>query len=242
MPKITGSPTMTGAQLYSSSATGYSNLDLGQRVKGNNGTEFRYVKAGASALVVGDVIQSSAYSTNHNALTPAATAAGLSAVTVTLANAAVTADQYKDGTLTIDTTPALGETYTIAGHAAQASSTGTVVIYLKEPLRTALTASSRVTLRKNPCDGVIQSPATTLTGSTIGVAVYPIAATEYGFVQIKGVAAVLSDATSIIMGSAVSVPSGTAGAMTLNVAGVPTIGRAMQAASNGKTVPVDLVL
>jgi len=232
---------MTGAQLYSSSSTGYSNLDLGQRVRGSNGTEFRYVKAGASALVVGNVIQSSAYTTNHNALTPAAASIGDYSVTVTLANAAVTADQYKDGTLTIDTTPALGETYTIAGHIAQSSTTGTVVINLKEPLRTALTTSSRVTLRKNPCDGVIQTPVTTLTGTLVGVAVYPVAAGEYGFVQTKGIAAVLSDSSSIIMGSAVAGLSAvTAGKCALGTAGVELIGRAMQAASDGHCIPVDL--
>lgn len=234
---------MTGAQLYSSSSTGYSNLDLGQRVKGSNGTEFRYVKAGASALVVGDVIQSSAYTTNHNALSVAAASAGVYSVTVTLANAAVTADQYKDGTLTVDTTPGFGETYTIAGHIAQTSTTGTVVINLKEPLRTAFTTSTKVSLRKNPGDGVIQTPVTTLTGSIVGVAVYPVAAGEYGFVQTKGVCAVDSDSSSIIMGSDVAGLSAvTAGKCALATAGVPRIGIAMQAASNGHAIPVDLAL
>lgn len=241
MAKITGAPVMTGGQIYSSTTTGYSFLDLGQRVTGSNGSQFRYVKAGASDLVVGNVIQSSAYTTNHDALTPAAAASGAYSVTVTLANAAVTADQYKDGFLTIDTTPGLGESYTIAGHIAQSASTGTVVINLKEPIRTALTTSSRVSLRKNPGDGVIQAPRTTLTGSLVGVAMYPIVAASYGFVQTKGVAAVLSDSTSIIMGSAVSAPSTVAaGEITLNAAGFPSIGNAMQAASSAHTIPVDL--
>lgn len=242
MAKITGEPLASGMPLYASSSVAINALDLGQRVKGTNGTEFRYVKAGASALVVGNVVQSSAYGTAQNALAvQAAASVGDMYITITNSSTTQVANYFADGTLTIDTTPGLGQTFTIASHEALTNA-GTHKIYLKEPVRVALTTSSKVTLRKNPADGVIQSPATTLTGSVVGVAIYPIPAGEYGFVQTRGVAATLSDATSIIMGSAVSVPSGTAGAMTLNVAGTAIIGRAMQAASDAETIPVDLYL
>lgn len=237
MPKITGSPTLAGMQLYASVSAGYGNLDLGQRIKGSNGTEFIYVKAG-ELLVVGNLAQSAAYTTNHNALSVAAQASGSYQVTVTLANAAVTANYYKDGFLNVDTTPGLGESYTIAGHAAQTSATGDVIIYLKEPLRTSFTTSTKVSLRKNACDGVIQNPATTATGTVVGAVIYPIASGEYGFLQTKGVGTGLSDSSSIIMGSALASNSGTAGCVTLHTAGFPIVGRAMQAASNGHQIPV----
>jgi len=243
MPRITGSAFISGCDVYSSDSVIAPNLELGQRVAGSNGSEFRFVKAGATALVVGNVIQSSAYGTDHNSLTPAATAKGESAVTVTLATSGVTANQYKGGTLTVNTTPGLGETYIIKGHAAQATVTGTVKLFLDTPLRTAFTSSTRVALRKNPCDGVIASPATTLTGSIVGVAIYPIPATEYGFIQTKGPCAALSDNSSIIMGSDVEVSLSAASSIALGgTAGVTRIGRAMQAKDNGKCIPVDLLL
>lgn len=243
MPRITGPAFLAGCDVYNSDSVISPNLELGQRIKGSNGAEFRYVKAGASALVVGNVIQSPAYGTDHNALVVAATAKGATAVVVTLATSGVTANQYKGGTLTVNTTPGLGETYIIKGHAAQATVTGQVTIFLEGPLRTAFTSATRVALRKNPCDGVIQSPVTTLTGTIVGVAIYPIPAGEYGFVQTQGPCAALSDNSSIIMGSDVEVSLSVAGSIALGgTAGVQRIGRAMQAKDNGKCIPVDLLL
>jgi hypothetical protein len=240
MPRITGPAFIAGCDVYNSDSVISPNLELGQRIKGSNGAEFRYVKAGATALVVGNVIQSPAYGTDHNALVVAATDAGSSSVVVTLATSGVTANQYKGGTLTVNTTPGLGETYIIKGHAAQATVTGTVKIFLEGPIRTSAT---RVALRKNPCDGVIASPVTTLTGSIVGVAIYPIPASSFGFIQTQGPCAALSDNSSIIMGSDVEVSLSVASSIALGgTAGVPRIGRAMQAKDNGKCIPVDLML
>ena len=76
MPKITGSPGVSGASLYASNSIQSGSIALGQRIKGTNGTEFKYVRAGsAGALVVGNVLQSSAYTTNADALTPYSSAA-----------------------------------------------------------------------------------------------------------------------------------------------------------------------
>ncbi len=71
---------------------------------------------------------------------------------------------------------------------------------------------------------MIVTPATTLTGVPIGVAMYPIAAStatvpNYGFIQTKGPIAVLGSDTSAI-GTEIMVPvSGTAGATQAYVVG-----------------------
>lgn len=239
MPQITGLAVTGGINVYASETV--ASAKLGLRVPGSNGSEFRYVKAGGTALVVANVVQSPAYGTDHNALVVVSGTAGSRDLTVTLATSAVTKNQYAGGTVSINVTPGLSQTYTIESHPAQTSTTGNVTLTLEEPLRSTLSTSSRVALKLSPFNGVIASPATTLTGSIVGVAVYAIPSGEYGWVQTKGVASVISDNSSIIMGSAVEVSLSAASACALGgTAGVPRLGIALQAKDNGKPITVDL--
>ena len=239
MPIITGNAVAGGINLYASETVASSKL--GMRVAGSNGSEFRYVKAGGTALVVANVVQSPAYGTDHNALVVVSGTAGSRDVTVTLATSAVTANQYQGGTMSINVTPGLSETYTIDSHPAQASTTGNVTLTLEEPLRTTLSTSSRVALKKSPFNGVIAAPVTTLTGSIVGVAVYAIPASSYGWVQTKGVCSVISDNSSIIMGSSVQASLSVASAAALGgTAATPSLGIALQAKDNGKPITIDL--
>ena len=242
MANITGPSFISELDLYTSWTTPPGGYQLGQFFLGSNGTGFRFVQAGGSALVVGNVLQSPAIDTQFNDMAvPAAVASGATgAITITNGTTALSAgNEFEGGSLTVSVTPGLGESYTILGNST-ATNGSALNLYLDRPIRTAWTTSTKVTLRKSPFKGVIQSPATTLTGTPVGVAIYAIPASAYGFVQTKGVGAALSDNTSIIAGSMVSVPSGTAGAVTLQVAGLPAVGYAMQAASSGKDIPVFL--
>src|SRR4030095_5785538 len=94
----------------------------------------------------------------------------------------------------VDTNPGGGLSYGVSSHRAALASAA-VVVNLDQPLAVALAAGSKVTLVANPCKGVIVAPATTLTGSPVGAAVYPIAANEYGWVQTGGPPCVLVKGT-----------------------------------------------
>lgn len=242
MAGLAGSPTIGTADLYSSSSA-KGNTELGQLIQGPHGKAFRYVLFGELA-VVGDVCQSSVIDTQFDDMTvPAAQAVGLTTVTITNGTTAVTAGQYVDGTLGVSVTPGLGEEYTIIGHGT-AISGAALTLNLDRPLRTAWTTSTKVTLRRSPWSGVIKCP-TTLTGTVVGVAIYPVASGEYGWVQTKGVASVLSDNSSGAVGSDVGVPGASAGSVGVNVAGTGksnTVGRAMRALASGKCVPVELCI
>lgn len=246
MAKLT--QNVTPIDLYQSQSEAVGAEMLGMRVKGLSGKEFVLVKAGASALVVGNVIQSPAIDTNFDDLAVAtAAAAGDTKLVLTNGSTAVTANMLDGGQAEISVNSAsgtnLGDEYTIMGHST-ADAAGALTVYLDRPVRTALTTSTtKVTLKKSPFNGVIQAPATTLTGVIVGVAVYAIPAGYYGWIQTKGMAAVLSDATSITAtNQQVCGGSGTAGCCTLQVAGLPAIGRAFRAAATGKTIPVLLNL
>jgi hypothetical protein len=238
MPNCTPDPTIAARNLWSSSAT--QEHKLGERFATNDGRVFRYCKAGASALVVGNVIQASAQDTAHQQLTPVAAAAGAVQIVAALGASAAAANLYAEGWAIIDTTPGLGYAYPISGHAAVLSS-GNITLNLDadSPIQVALTTSSRVSLQRNPYAGVIQSPVTTLTGAVVGVAIYPIAANEFGWIQTHGPAAVLVAGTPGV-GLAVVVPATAAGAVVIDGAAAATkvIGSMMVTGVDGKVQAV----
>ena len=217
--------------------TSTKEAELGQLLSTRDGRVFRYVKAGASALVVGNVIQAPAQVTTHQQLTPAVAAIGARTITVTLgASNAATANQYAGGWAIIDTAPGLGYAYPIASHpAANAAASMVLTLQPDALVQVALTASSRVSLVPNPYSGVIQSPVTTLTGSVVGVAVSAIPANNYGWIQISGPGAVLIAGTPGV-GLAVVVPATAAGAVVVDGAAAATkvIGSMLVTGVDGK--------
>lgn len=205
---------ITADTLYTSQTVLDASQQLGDRVIGNGGKEFVRVLNGGSNLVVGNVIQAPAISTNFDDLAiPTAVVVGSNQVTVTLGGSAVTANQFQGGTVTFST----GEERTILSHPAQASTTGKVTLTLDAPLAVVLTTSNTATMR-NLYAGVIQAP-TTLTGAVIGVAIYAIPANAYGWIQTRGEVGILSDASTGAVGSAIANSAATAGAAGVFVAG-----------------------
>jgi hypothetical protein len=234
MPTAQGPIQIAPRNLWSSSAT--PEAPLGARFEMSDGRVFRYCRAGAVALVAGNVVQAPAQLVNHQQLTPSAAAAGATTLVAALGATAATANQYAGGWAIIDTTPGEGYMYPISGHAAVASS-GTITLALDRAsgIEVALTTSSRVSLQANPYNGVIQSPVTTLTGAVVGVAIYPIAINGYGWVQTHGPAAVLIAGTPGV-GLAVVVPATAAGAVVIDGAAAATkvVGSMMVTGVDGK--------
>lgn len=244
MAKIAGQPIVADLDLYTSYTTVPSGMYLGQRFPGQNGKEFALALAGASALVVGNLLQEAANDTQFDDMAvPAGIAAGLDTVTITNGTTAVTANQFVGGSLVVSVTPGLGQEYTIVGHGT-ATNGSSWTLQLDRPLRTAWTTSTKVSVRRSPFSGVIQAPATTQTGVVVGAAIYAIPAGEYGFIQTKGEAALLSDGSTFAIGSEVGTPSGTAGCVTVYAAGTThmKVGAVRRAAATGKTIHVMLNL
>lgn len=238
MPNFSPDAVIAARNLWSSSPT--QEHPLGSRFTTSDGRVFRYCLAGAVDLVVGNVIQAPAQDTAHQQLTPAAAAVGATSIVAALGASAAAANLYAEGWAIIDTTPGLGYAYPISGHAAVASS-GNITANLDRDstVQVALTTSSRVSLQRNPYAGVIQSPATTLTGAVVGVCVYPITAAQYGWIQTHGPAAVLIGGTPGV-GLAVVVPGDTAGEVVVDGAASATkvVGSMMVTGVDGKVQAV----
>lgn len=220
--------------------------ELGNKVTDSAGRVFRYVQAGASNLVAGNMLQSPiSVANNQHIAVAAAAAVGSYTVTATAGATAVAAGFYSNGFMSIDTgSGMLGTTYSIVNNSAVTSAGGTMTVTLGEPLQVALTTSAYVSLTPNNYQGVIQMPATTPTGIPVGVALTNMTAAYYGWIQTRGVASVLSDASPAGQGKAVQIPSGTAGAVTLTTAGTGTyvVGVAQIAGTSAQCNPVFLTL
>lgn len=221
---------------------------LGTMAVDKVGNLYRYCQAGASALVVGNTIQSAAVLTNHFGLTSAAQAIGDGAainrpIVVTPGATAGAANLYAEGDLFVSVTPGLGRRYRISGHAAITASTA-FNLYLdpEETLVEAFTTSTRYGLLMNRFKNVIQFPVTTATGTLSGIAITAIAASNYGWLQTKGICNVLITGTPAL-GAEVMCPGTAAGAAQVVVAAgtlivAQMIGHMAKVGVDGETNPV----
>lgn len=239
--QLTGATVVVSQNLYDVSESS-GQQTLGDRVRTNDGRDFRYAYAGAVALVAGNLLQAPAETTAHEILSVAAAAVGTNVVTTT-STVTVTANQYAFGYLLVAVTPDIGRMYPIQSHPA--ATAATLAITLNTGLDVALTTASKVSLVMNPYYGVIQNP-TTATSAPVGVAIVPTPINNYGWIQTGGVASVLCETTGTVGTQAVASTS-TAGAFKSQVAGSSSvtaapIGIVYQTGTSTDQCPVFLTL
>lgn len=251
MANISGPAFIGEIDLYQTTTTQPSGYSVGQLLYGPNGKMYRFGLVGSgSNLVMGNMLQGSVVDTTYSnmvvgtAVTAANVTAGQDFIQITNGTATITSQQFEGGSLSIYTagTIAIADEYTILAVTGTLTTGGALTVYLDRPLRAAVTTSATVNMRRSPFSGVIQSPASTVTASCAGRAMTAATLSTYTLFQTHGVGAVLSDGSSILVGSPVAVPSGTAGAVILGASGLMQIGQAMQAAASGKGIAVFLQL
>ena len=225
-----------------------SSPELGVRAVTGDGREFRYVQAGASALIIGQLQQGPAVSTTTVGTCPvqAAVAVGSSTspsttLSLTITSSTVAANFYAGGVMITYGTVANGggQIFQIASNAAITSAT-TLSIVISDPIQTALTASASFILLPNKYQGVIQNP-TTSTGAIAGVAVGALPASYYGWLQVKGLANVLIQGTPAI-NLGLTPSTSTAGALAVVAATTPQVAINLATGVNSQYGPVDLLI
>ena len=181
--------------IYSQSATQKENLNAIRYL--DDGRCFAYARAGAVALGAGKLTQNSIVDTNARTQTLSATqsaAIGDMSVVVTFGGA-VTADFYKDGWFHISDGTGVGHVYRIRTHAA---GTASVTLYLYDPIRVALVASTSVWVCTANIQNLVLVMPTTETGVPTGVPLIPVTINYYFWNQVKGPAPVLVHGTVVI--------------------------------------------
>lgn len=269
MSRITQQGATGPLELFQTSTDISLDTIVGSKFASADGREFVIVQNAGTALGSGVVVQGPAAIANTGGLSPATTgttgysaaypiAAAIGGKVIQLASGAtaILANQFQGGYLNVVESTGLGQTLKISGNTA-ASTTSAVVFFLEDAFTVATGTGSRFTLTLNPwgsrygtdysTNGVIISPATTLTGQVLGVSLYPIAAStaavaQFGFIQTKGPAAVLGTST-VALGLDVGVPTGTAGGhAAYAVATGPKIGTTLVASASAKYNLVNLDL
>jgi hypothetical protein len=243
MAAITGLSNSSTLDLYNSTTVQAGPYEVGQLVFGTNGKAFRYALAGASALVVGNLLQESAQDTQFENMAVTATSVntnGIQTLNITNGTTTVTDNAFRGGSVSVYTAggEAVGYEYTILGVNGTLTSGGALTVTVDHPIGTAWTTSLKVNMKRSPWSGVIQAPATTQTGIAVGVAIYPTPAAAYGWIQTHGVCAVLSDGSTFAVGSGLGTPSGTAGCVTVFAAGTThmLVGHSRQAAASAHAI------
>ena len=211
--------------------------ELGALGVDGTGRKYRYVRAGAVALVVGNLLQSKAENTSDQDLAFAAAAIGATSVTTTT-TVTVDANEYANGYLVVSVTPDLGRSYRIKSHPA--ASAGTLVITLYEPLVTAWTTATRADLVANPYADVIVNPATA-TSNPVGVAVSAIPIGDYGWIGTGGIFGVLSTGVTAV---GQSVVANTAAGAIIDEASTtrPVVGMAAAGIGSGENGAIFLTI
>lgn len=197
----------------------------GQIMVFEDGRAFRYVKAGATALVPGKLYQNPVTDANYDELVTAAAALAATTITVTLGATALTLNQLAEGFINVEDDAGEGQIYKIKSHPAAAAS-ATCVLTLESPngVKTALTSASTCGLLDPLYKDIIITVAPP-SASVAGVAVEAVTAAQWGWVQVQGVASVLTDGT-VVIGNIVVPSVNTAGAVMarLLVEGTPNTG------------------
>ena len=232
-------PTLISTQFYVSDGTA-PYFKVGQMAVDTNGNRYRYVKVGGSNLVTANLLQEPAEDTQFvSQSVPTAVAVGQNKVRVTNGTTTVAAGDFVNGRFTVSTSTGIGQSFYIVNHTTGGS--GAAITYtLDRPLLIALDTNSKVSIRKNPYNGVIQSPATTQTGGPVGFALFATPSANYAWIQSGGDTAVLFDTGANTANDALGIAPSVAVAgsvkATPSAAGANNIGYSRQVASVDSTV------
>lgn len=185
------------------------------------GAMFRYGQAGAVNLAGGKLVQVPAVVAAHqNIAVATAVVIGDRQINVTLGGTATSLDQYADGTLLVYDASGQGQRAVIATNPVIALSTSGF-IYVEDAFAAAITTSGKVNLSLNPWAGALVYATGATTEFATGVPSVAITATNYGWFQTRGLAAVLTNGT-ITKGAGVIPGQTTAGSVDIETTGTIT--------------------
>lgn len=208
--RLEGIADVLDFQPYDSRTEAGSTMAMGEGVRLADFRVFRYAKAGASNISKGKLQLAPAQKANHhNNAVQTAAAIGATSVAVTLGATALVADEYNEGYLAVNDATGEGQTYKIKRSPATDAS-GVCTYELFDPISVALTTSSEVSAVHNTFNAVVE--AAVATRRAAGVPLISMAAGDFGFLQTKGVAAVLADQTTTL-GGPLSASASVAGAV-----------------------------
>lgn len=239
---LSGFPLVAGQDLNTDSST--QQMAIGAYVETADGRGFRYSKIGAVSTVAGKVYQGTALDATN--LQPsgglgvsAAAAIGDTSIT-TSTSTTWTVNMLAGGYVSIAVTPGQGYIYRIKSNTATSGATGGVVV-LEDPLKVALTTSSKFIVAQHPYSGLVVEPGTP-TAAIAGVATNIITNGNYGWIQTKGACSVLFTGTGVAGKAVGSLSGGTAGSAAPAIAATNILGYHMATGITGEYALINLTI
>lgn len=201
---------------YTTSSIGPDH-EYGAYVQTNFGRDaYRYALAGGSNISRGKLELAAAPIANHQAQTIDSTSlSAIGSKHLILGNGGTAAalGEYDQGTIVITNGTGLGQRLPVL-HNQAATSAQTIGVDLDTPLQTAIVAgTTKYALVHNPYNAVVEAASATRTAA--GVPLVSVTASQYCFLQTKGIAAVLIGSAATL-GSRLISDGSTAGAVTDN--------------------------
>lgn len=237
--------------IYETSAAQKHGLDT--LLKYPDGRKFRYALNGAVALSKALMCQSAVLATDYSKFmeivqtgTGANVAVGDQEIIVTVTTGSAIEDNaFAGGYMIVNKATGIGDFYKVV--ASKLTATDTLLrVLLETPIRTALGATSEITLQPSLRYKVLVQ-ATTLTGPVVGVPLVAVPIGYYCWLQTAGVCPGLVDASdTIVIGEPVGKPgtNGTAGGfgVVANDGTDAVYGRAIYVATTAEAALIDLHL
>jgi len=164
---------------------------------GNN--VYRYGLLGGTAVTAGKLVAHQAQDSNHlNMTATAAVDAGETAISVETGGNDLTLNEYTDGYLWANDVNGEGQTMRVKSNPVHDHSDDpSVVITTYDPLATALTTSSQLSLIHNPYSQVVVAPDGEA-GSVVGCTVIDTTADYYAWFTVYGPQAILTEGTAVL--------------------------------------------
>ena len=166
--------------------------------------EFRYVKMASSGVTAGKLLQNAVHQgADHldmNITSGDVPAIGDYRISLETNGTNLTLNQYAEGYIYVNDGTGEGQLMKIKSHPAHThGDDATCVFTLYDPVTVALVAggTSKVTIHQSKYTRVIVSP-TSETGSVLGATVRNMTADYFGWVQVQGPAAVLTNGTIVV--------------------------------------------
>ena len=211
-----------------------SKLEYGDR-------KFRYAQIGNAVSSAGLTLENIAATAHHRNLVVAAASAGAKSITVTLGGTEAEVDYYNEGYIHINDAAGKGQLLKIKDH-PQADASTTLVLTLYDPLKTAITTSSKADLIASNYKS-INTASNTPVGVIVGVSTIAMTANYYGWIQTSGPCSVLTSGT-VVLGHAAVRSDTTAGAIeaddTGSVAQNTQIGQVLVVNGDGDNSVINL--
>lgn len=202
---------------------------LGEGAESVDGRKFRYSWMG-EAITVGRLATSGAIDTALTGMTVITGAKGDKHIDFTNAATTTTATYFDEGYAVVSLGTGLGQIFRIKSLPALVSG-ATSIVYLEDPIETALDTTSRLDLVQHPNSQVLMTATATL--NPVGVSLMTFTTQYYGWLQTRGVCAVHNDNT-IAAGTAVFNDGSEAGGVDIATEAAwvvnPMVGRAYQLA------------